>query len=54
MLHSFLGGFLDITWAKSINETNYGYNAANQMTSANATTLTYDHNGNLLGDGANI
>ena len=31
--------------------TNYGYNAANQMTSAGAATLTYDNNGNLINDG---
>jgi len=41
------------TIAGSATTTNYGYNAANQMTSAGAATLTYDNNGNLLGDGAN-
>lgn len=31
----------------------FGYNAANQLTSEGATTLTYDLNGNLLNDGTN-
>ncbi|MDX2161313.1 MAG: RHS repeat-associated core domain-containing protein [bacterium] len=39
------------TIAGSATTTNYGYNAANQMTSAGAATLTYDNNGNLTNDG---
>lgn len=41
------------TVAGSATTTNYGYNGANQMTSAGAATLTYDNNGNLTSDGAN-
>gem|GEM_PF-2355200 len=39
------------TIAGSTTTTNYGYNAANQMTSAVGATLTYDNNGNLTNDG---